>query len=72
MRLQIIDQEANKILEQFKNNKITKDKTRKLLFVLSGINKSSYCKLDRIKEECSIAQNTIPHGECDICGHLVN
>ena len=43
-----MEQEANKILEQFKNGNITKDKARRLLFVLSGV---TYCKLDRLKEE---------------------
>jgi len=64
-----MEQEANKILEQFKNGNLTKDKARRLLFVLSGVSKSAYCKLDRLKEECSISQHTSPKGECGNCGH---
>lgn len=42
-----MEKEANKILEDFKNGKITLDKARRLLFVLSGVSKSATCKLDR-------------------------
>jgi hypothetical protein len=64
-----MEQEANKILEQFKNGNITKDKARRLLFVLSGVSRSAYCKLDRVKEECSIIQNT-SFKSCEGCGHF--
>ena len=64
-----MEKEANSILEQHKQGKLTTDKARRLLFVLSGVSKSTYCKLDRLKEECSIAQHISPKGECGGCGH---
>ena len=62
-----MEKEANKILEDFKNGKITLDKARRLLFVLSGVSKSATCKLDRLENECSIWLYT--SGKCNGCGH---
>ena len=61
-----MEKKANKILEDFKSGKITLDKARRLLFVLSGVSKSATCKLDRIENECSIWLCT--KGKCESCG----
>jgi len=60
-----MEKEANKILDQFKKGELTLDKTRRLLFVLTGINKTSNCKLDRLENECSIYLNT--ESKCNGC-----
>ena len=62
-----MEKKANKILEDFKNGKITLDKARRLLFVLSGASKNATCKLDRLENECSIWLHTT--GKCEGCGH---
>jgi hypothetical protein len=62
-----MEKEANKILEDFKNGKATLDKTRRLLFVLTGVKKSATCDLDRKESECSIYLHT--KGKCNGCGH---
>jgi len=64
-----MEKEANSILEQHKQGKLTTDKARRLLFVLSGVSRSAYCKLDRVKEDCSIIQNT-SFKSCEGCGHF--
>jgi len=64
-----MEKEANKILDDFKNNKITLDKARRLLFVLTDIRKSSTCRLDRLPIECSIILHTSLK-TCDRCGHF--
>lgn len=61
-----MEKEANNILNQFKQDKITLDKARLMLFVLVGVRKSATCKFDRIENECSIYLNT--NGKCDGCG----
>ena len=61
--------EVNGILKQFKNGILTEDKTKRLLLVLFGVSKSAYCKLYRLKAECSIAQHTTPKDSCEGCGH---
>jgi hypothetical protein len=62
-----MEKEANSILEKFKSGDITKDKARRLLFLLTGVNKSATCKLDRLENECSIFLHT--QGKCENCGH---
>lgn len=62
-----MEKEANKILENFKNGKTTLDKTRRLLFVLTGVRNSATCDLDRKENECSIYLHT--KGKCSNCAH---
>lgn len=63
-----MEKEANSILEEYKKGNLTTDKARRLLFTLCGFTNSSYCKLDRTKENCPIIQNT-SFKNCEGCGH---
>lgn len=68
--LRIVDKDINKILQQFKNDKITLDTARLTILVLTGVRKSLYCKLDRLSKDCSIAENT--SSGCDkSCGQYI-
>lgn len=69
MLIQNIDKEANSILDKFKNGTLTKDKARRLLFVITGVSKTAACKLDRLTKDCSIALYT--KSGCSGCGHFV-
>jgi len=65
------EQAANAVLHHFKQGKYTADKTRRLIFTILGENKTAACKLDRLRDSCSIALYTKPNGECGVCGHFI-
>jgi len=57
--------EVNNILKRYKDGELTLDKTRRMIFVLTGVLKTDSCTLDRVKEECSVFLHTTL--KCDGC-----
>lgn len=60
----------SKFLDEFKSEKISKDRLIRALEFFYGARKNDTCRLDRIPNECSIIRNT-SFKKCKTCGHFL-
>jgi len=63
-----ISKSINVILNMFQNNEIDLKRTNVLILDATGIINNPNCKLDRLKESCSIYNYTSL--SCKECGHF--
>ena len=63
--MNVMEREANSILKKVKDGNISIDKARRMLFLLTGVTNTDTCKLNRVKEDCSVYLYT--KLKCDGC-----
>ena len=65
----LLDKDIDAILKTHAQDKLTTEKARRLILVLTGNRTTAACRLDRLPKECSIILHTTAK-DCEGCGHF--